>query len=82
MVLVVNEQFPLLVAFCGGLASTYPGTSTVESNFSILGWEKDDCRTALRNLSLEGILHAKQREEIIKIQAILSHLSLQIKVIP
>jgi hypothetical protein len=68
-------QYPLLVAFCGGIASTFPGTSTVESDFSIIGWEKDDCQTALSNLSLEAILHAKQREEIIKIQVILSHLT-------
>jgi len=70
------EQYPLLVTFCSGLASTFPGTSTVESDFSIIGWEKDDCQTALSNLSLEGILHAKQREETIKIQAILRHLNL------
>ena len=69
------EQYPLLVPFCGGIASTFPGTSTVESDFSIIRWEKDDCRTASSTLSLEGILHAKQREEIIKIQAILSHLN-------
>jgi hypothetical protein len=76
------QQYPLLVAFCGGIGSTFPGTSTVESDFSIVGWEKDDYRTALSNLSLEGILHAKQREEIIKIQAILSHLNVKIKRIP
>jgi hypothetical protein len=44
------EQYPLLIAFCGGIASTFPGTSTVESDFSIIGWEKDDCQTALSNL--------------------------------
>jgi hypothetical protein len=31
------EQYPLLVAFCGGLFSTFPGTSTVGSDFSIIG---------------------------------------------
>jgi hypothetical protein len=72
----LHEQYPLLVAFCGGLASKFSGTSAVESSFSIIGWEKDDCQTALSNLSFEGILHAKQREEIIEIQAILSHLNL------
>jgi hypothetical protein len=30
------EQYPLFVAFCGGIASTFPGTSTVESDFSII----------------------------------------------
>ena len=41
-----------------------PGTSTVESDFSIIGWEKDECWTQLSNLSLEGILHAKQFDEM------------------
>jgi hypothetical protein len=61
-----------LFYFCGGLASTFPGTSTVESDVSIIVRERDDSRAALSNLSLDGILHAKQRDEIIKIQVILS----------
>jgi hypothetical protein len=46
--------------FCGGLATAFPGTSSVESDFSIVKWEKDDCQIGLTNFSLEGILHAKQ----------------------
>ena len=34
------DQFPALCAVTGGLASVFPGTSTVEANFSIIGWEK------------------------------------------
>ena len=37
-----QASYPKLVEFCGGLASVFPGTSTVESDFSIMGWEKDE----------------------------------------
>ena len=56
-----EERFTHLKTFCGGLATAFPGTSTVESDFSVVKWEKDDCRIALTDFSLEGIpLHAKQ----------------------
>jgi hypothetical protein len=35
-------------------------TRNWESDVSIIGWEKDDCRTDLTDFSLEGILHCKQ----------------------
>jgi hypothetical protein len=35
-------------------------TATVESDFSIIGWEKDDYRADLTDFSLEGILHCMQ----------------------
>ena len=54
------KEYPLLVMFAGGLATTFPGTSTVESDFLVLGWEKDEYRTMLSDLSLKGILQAKQ----------------------
>ena len=56
----INERFPLLCEFAGGLASTYAGTARVESDFSILGIEKNAYQTSLMNLSLDGIMHAKQ----------------------
>jgi hypothetical protein len=40
----------------------FPDTATVESHFSILGWEKDENRKSLTNLSLEGIIQCKQFE--------------------
>lgn len=46
------NRFPLLVQFLGGLASVFPGTSTTESDFSVLQWEKDEHRAHLTNLSL------------------------------
>jgi hypothetical protein len=53
-------RFPLLQEFCGCLASAFPNAATVESDFSIIGWEKDDCRADLTDFSLERILHCKQ----------------------
>ena len=68
------KLFPKLVQFAGGLATIFPGTSAVESDFSIIGWEKDKYHMQLSNLSLEGILHAKQFDEIREVQEYLSEL--------
>ena len=65
--LIVHARFKQLENFCSGLATVFPGTANVESNFSILKWEKDDGRTALTNFSLEGIMHAKQYEQMSKL---------------
>jgi hypothetical protein len=54
------NRFPHLCAFVGGLATVFPNTATVESDFSVLAWEKDDHRTSLTDFSLEGILYTKQ----------------------
>jgi hypothetical protein len=56
----LQSQFPKLCEISSGLATIYPGTTRVESDFSILGWERDEYRSALMNFSLEGIMHAKQ----------------------
>ncbi|KAI2502209.1 hypothetical protein MHU86_12261 [Fragilaria crotonensis] len=53
----------ILKQFFGGLANVFPGT--VESDFSLINWEKDDYRTILTDLSLEGILHCKQYFELL-----------------
>ena len=66
--------YPKLVQFCGGLASVFPGTSTVESDFSVIGWEKDEYRFSLTDISLEGILHAKQGKVLSQIEAIVDKL--------
>lgn len=58
------ERFPFLCDFGGGLASTYPGTSRVESDFSILRVEKSAYRTSLMDLSLDIIMHAKPFKEL------------------
>ncbi|KAH6580185.1 hypothetical protein BASA60_002952 [Batrachochytrium salamandrivorans] len=37
---VAGDRFPALCQFCGDLASAFPNTATVESDFSIIGWER------------------------------------------
>ena len=51
-----------LKRLCGGFASVFPGTSTVESDFSVIGWEKNEYQAALTDFSLEGNLQCKQYE--------------------
>ena len=50
----------MLALLCGGLASAFPNIAIVESNFSLLGYEKDVARKCLANLSLDGIPLCKQ----------------------
>jgi hypothetical protein len=55
----LKGRFMQLRRLCGGLATTFPNTTSVESDFSIVNWEKNDSRSNLRSLSLAGIMHAK-----------------------
>ena len=43
---VTSGKFTNLQRFCGGLETAFPNTATVESDFSVLGWESY-YRTAL-----------------------------------
>jgi hypothetical protein len=56
----LQNTYPLLERFVGGLATILPGTSTVESDFSVVKYEKNDNRMSLTYANLEGILQAKQ----------------------
>ncbi len=56
--------FMKLRELCGGLATTFPNTMSAESDFSIVKWEKNDSCSSLTSLSLAGIMHAKQFEQI------------------
>ena len=56
----LRNKFPSLYEFVAGLATVFPGTATVEANFSLIKWMKDEFSSALTNFALEGILHAKQ----------------------
>eukprot|EP00172_Hildenbrandia_rubra_P004313 Plantae.Rhodophyta-Hildenbrandia_rubra.ctg8478.p1 GENE.Plantae.Rhodophyta-Hildenbrandia_rubra.ctg8478~~Plantae.Rhodophyta-Hildenbrandia_rubra.ctg8478.p1 ORF type:complete len:199 (+),score=31.30 Plantae.Rhodophyta-Hildenbrandia_rubra.ctg8478:445-1041(+) len=60
----LRGRFPSLRSFAGGLATVFPGASAVEADFSLISWEKSDYRSQLSNLSLEGMLHAKQHERL------------------
>jgi hypothetical protein len=63
----VEGKFEGLVDFVGGLATVFPGTPTVESDFSIIGGEQDIYSSALTDLSLEGLLHARQFDALRRI---------------
>jgi len=53
------SRFGHLWSFCGGLATVFANTTSVENNFSILKWEMDENRTCLMHLSLKGVFQAK-----------------------
>lgn len=61
-------KFKMLFAFSGGLASVFPSTATVESDFLTLQWEKNLHRSSLTDLSLEGILHCKETGTVSKLK--------------
>jgi hypothetical protein len=45
--------------YCGVVATFFPGTNIVESDFLILCWEKDLFRKRLSNFGLKGIMQPK-----------------------
>ncbi len=57
---LLGRRFSNLMEFYGVITTLFPGTSTVESNFSIMRWEKDAFRKSLSDFGLEGVLQAKQ----------------------
>ena len=57
---IVEGRFEILRDFCGGIVTVFANTASVESDFSILGWEKDKFRLSITDLSLEGVMHCKQ----------------------
>jgi hypothetical protein len=65
--IVEGRKLNRLRDFCGGLASIFPNTASVESDFSILGWEMDSHRRSLMDISLEGIMQCGQWEELVKL---------------
>jgi hypothetical protein len=60
----LRDEFPTLRLFPCGLASVFPGSSTVESDFRILTFNKNDNRTLLADLSVEGEFLARQWIEV------------------
>ncbi len=60
----VKGRFRQLHQLCGGLVTMFPNMTSVESDFSIIKWEKNDSRRSLTSLSLAGIMHTKQFEQI------------------
>jgi hypothetical protein len=63
---LLREKFTPLRDFAGGLATVSPSTAIVESDFSLMKWEKHKFRSVQTDFSFEGILHYKQYEAILK----------------
>jgi hypothetical protein len=63
----LSSRFPNLAEFCGGVATIFPGSSTVESDFSVLRMEKDAHRKKISDFGLEGVLQSKQFKRIEKL---------------
>ncbi len=55
----LKGRFMQLRQLCSGLTIAFPNTTSMESDFSIVKWEKNDSRSSLMSLSLAGIMHAK-----------------------
>ena len=64
---VLKGRFGILRDFCGGIATVFANTASVESDFSVLGWERDKFRLSMTDLSLEGVLHCKQYDSLMKL---------------
>jgi hypothetical protein len=64
----LNGYYPHLQHFSGGSCTVFPGSSTVESDISILKFEKYDHRTSLSDISIEGIFHTRRFEEVEQLQ--------------
>lgn len=69
-----KAHFPLLHSLALVFASVLPGTACVESDFSKINFERSKYRAPITNVSLEGILHAKQLRALESLKDItLSH---------
>ncbi|RHY01131.1 hypothetical protein DYB36_012800 [Aphanomyces astaci] len=61
-----GRKLATIRSFMANLAVVFANTASVEGDFSILKGEKDEFRTSLGHLALEGIFQAKQFEQIRK----------------
>ena len=66
----MDGRFQALRRFSSGLATSFPNTTSVESDFSVLEWEKSSNRKSLTNLSLEGIFACKEHAQLKSIRAV------------
>jgi hypothetical protein len=51
----MKGRFEHLRMFCGGLANAFANTTSIESDFNIMKWGKNDFRQSMMNMMLEGI---------------------------
>lgn len=60
----VASGFPSLRLFACSLATVFPGSSTVVSDFQITKLSNNDHRSSLADISIKGIFYAKQWIEV------------------
>ena len=56
----LGDQFNELKEYAGGITTVMLGTSSVEADFLLINWHKDLNSNALKDFSLESILHCGQ----------------------
>jgi hypothetical protein len=59
---LAKGRWDALRDFCGGFATIFLNTASMEYDFSIVNQEKDAHRLGLMDLSLAGIMHSKQHD--------------------
>lgn len=59
---LTHGRYSYLQGFCGDLALVFPNTATMESDFSIIDWERNVHCLGITSFSLEGMLQCKQYE--------------------
>ncbi len=64
-----GDRFPALCQFLGDLASAFPNTVMIESDFLIIGWEQNDYQKSLTDFYLEEILHTNQIQVLKKLHS-------------
>ena len=60
----LGSDYSSLRMFAAGLASVMPTTSRVEGDFSFINYRKDEYNAALSDFSLEGVLFARQFNDL------------------
>jgi hypothetical protein len=63
----LKGRFKELREYCAGVATVMPGTSSVESDFSLINWTRDPNSASLTDFSLDAILHCKQYAKLQKL---------------
>lgn len=59
-----KKHFHNLMAFCGGLATTFPGTAAVEADFFFLYYEVKEYRFIISKLSVKGVFHSSSPKSL------------------
>ena len=62
-----DSKYENLRGFCGNIATVFPSQAAIESDFSVINFEKNDRRFHMTDLTLEGILQSKQLDALLNL---------------